>query len=188
MVEHKPVMLLAGSPIRLLNESGEAFKPLEAEDPVDLPFLSLVDGADQDQPEMLREAAHGAVQILHALASGTALREVDVSEIRFEGDAGYVIVTRTGMPVRLGREDFAVRLGRLERAARSGSLPLHALASVDLGLRDRLVAVPRAARSARRAVRKRVSSQPMAPEQRARVLELQGTPREKAADWGHASQ
>lgn len=188
VVEHKPVMLLAGSPIRLLNESGEAFKPLEAEDPVDLPFLSLVDGADQDQPEMLREAAHGAVQILHALASGTALREVDVSEIRFEGDAGYVIVTRTGMPVRLGREDFAVRLGRLERAARSGSLPLHALASVDLGLRDRLVAVPRAARSARRAVRKRVSSQPMAPEQRARVLELQGTPREKAADWGHASQ
>jgi len=188
VVEHKPAMLLAGNPIQLINESGAAFKVLAPEDSVDLPFLSVADGAAVQQPEELREAAHGAIQILHALASGTALRELDVSEIRFEGDSGYVVVTRTGMPVRLGREDFAVRLGRLERAARSGSLPLHALASVDLGLRDRLVVVPRAARSARRAVRKGVSAQPMAPEQRARVLELEGTPREKAADWGHAGQ
>ena len=96
-----------------------------------------------------------------------------------------MVLTRSGMPVRRGREDFAVRLGRLERAARSGALPLHALASVDLGLRDRLVAVPRSARSARRAVRKKVSTQPMAPAQRAQVLELQGTPRAQAVDWSN---
>gem|GEM_PF-500177 len=188
VVEHKPVMLLASSPMQLLNERGEAFKTVAAQDPIDLPFLTLASGDEEADSESLREAAHGAVQILRALASGTALRQADVSEIRFEGDAGYVVVTRTGLPVRVGREDFAVRLGRLERAARSGSLPLHALASVDLGLRDRLVVVPDSGRRARKAVRKGVTTQPMGPEQRARVLELQGTPRARSADWGHASQ
>jgi cell division septal protein FtsQ len=186
VVEHQAVMLLASSPMKLLNESGVAFKELEPGDPVDLPFLSIAgDEVDVADPVQLKEASRGAVQILHALSSGTALRAVDVSEIRYEGEAGYVIITRTGLPVRVGREDFAVRLGRLERAARSGDLPLHALASVDLGLRDRLVAVPQAAPSARRAVRKRVVSQPLAPSQRERVIQMETARRELVPSrWG----
>ena len=189
VVEHQPVMLLASAPMKLLNESGVAFKDLEPGDPVDLPFLSFADDEiDLSDPAQLKEASRGAVQILHALSSGTALRDVDVSEIRYEGEAGYVVITRTGLPVRVGREDFAVRLGRLERAARSGGLPLHALASVDLGLRDRLVAVPQAAPSARRAVRKRVVSQPLAPSQRERVIQMEKARREPVpSNWGTAT-
>jgi len=190
VVEHKPVLLLGSNPIKLVNESGVAFKELEAHDPVDLPFLTVAE-ADVELigPEQLREASRGAVQILHALSSGTAITDRDVSEIRYEGEAGYVIITRTGLPVRVGREDFAARLGRLERAARSGSLPLHVLASVDLGLRDRLVVVPQAARKARRAVRKKVVSQPIAPQQREQVMQMKKLRRDLLAPetWEAAS-
>jgi cell division septal protein FtsQ len=189
VVEHKPVLLLGSSPIKLVNESGVAFKELEAQDPVDLPFLTVADAdVDLSDPEQLRQASRGAVQILHALSSGTALTDADVSEIRYEGEAGYVVVTRTGLPVRVGREDFAARLGRLERAARSGALPLHVLASVDLGLRDRLVVVPQAARKARRTVRKRVVSQPIAPQQREQVMQMKKLRRDLPPEnWEAAS-
>ena len=51
-------------------------------------------------------------------------------------------MTRSGLPIHIGSEDFAARLGRLERAVASGDLPLEAVASVDVSLRDRLVVVP----------------------------------------------
>ncbi len=189
VVEHEPVLLLASAPMQLLNEAGEAFKQLEASDPIDLPFLTVHgQAADLSDPAQLQEASRGAVQILHALSSGNALSQVDVSEIRFEGAAGYVVVTRTGLPIRVGREEFAARLGRLERAAGSGALPLHALASVDLGLRDRLVAVPLAARSARRVVRNRVAAQPIAPQQREQVIEMEQARLPAVPDlWGTAT-
>ena len=188
VVEHEAVMVLGDEPLMLMNESGEVFKQVQPGDPIDLPFLTLEDRGLAERPAELRQIGQGAVQILRALDSGTALREVDVSEIRFEGEAGFVVLSRTGLPVRLGREDFAVRLGRLERAVRGGALPLHALASVDLGLRDRLVAVPRDARSARKAFSKGLSKQPMGPAARARVLELEGSPRTRISGWDSAAQ
>ena len=65
-------------------------------------------------------------------------------------------MTRNGLPIHIGSEDFAARLGRLERAVASGDLPLEAVASVDVSLRDRLVVVPRSSKKARKRMQQAV--------------------------------
>ncbi len=171
VVEHRPVLLLAGAaPLRLVDDAGRAFKPLAPGDPVDLPVLTILGEATD---EVVADAASGSLDVLHALSAGRAVAASDVSELRYEPDDGFTLVTRTGLPVRLGRRDFSDRLGRLERAVQSGDLPLDALASVDVGLRDRLVAVPLTTRKARRTLRQKVEEQRVDHADRQRMLHLQ---------------
>lgn len=182
VVEHRPALLLAGPSLRLLDEQGHAFKVREAGEPADLPVLTGVPHVDgEPDEEALVAATAGALEILHALGPGRALGQHGVSEIHWEGEAGWSVVTRDGLPIHLGERDFGARLTRVERAVTSGRLPLDAIASIDAGLRDRLVAVPRARKSARRAVKKVLESQPVPKRDRARLLHLeriQGDPDE----------
>jgi cell division septal protein FtsQ len=170
VVERRPALLLAAGGLQLVDDQGVAFKTVGANDPVDLPVIAL-DPSASDQERA--DAAAGALEVLRALTAGRALTQTDVSEIRYDADDGFTLVTRAGLPVRLGRRDFADRLGRLERAVDLGSLPLDALAEVDLGLRDRLVAVPLTTRTARRQIRERIEEQPIDTTRRRRMLHLQ---------------
>lgn len=166
--EHRPALLLPGTPLRLVDDRGVAFKDWEPGEPFDLPLLTGVT-AEAD----LAAAADGAIDVLNALRGGRVLDTGSVSEIRWDAEDGYAVVTRAGLPVRLGRRDFAARLDRVERAVGAGRLPLDALASVDAGLRDRLVAVPRTHKKARTAVRRVLESQPVPTRDRARLLHLE---------------
>jgi cell division septal protein FtsQ len=171
VVEHRPALLLVDGGLKLVDERGRAFKALESGDPADLPLLSI-DGWTGDA-ERLERAALGALDILRAARAGRAVRASDVSEIRWEGEGrGFSVVTRAGLPVVLGTEDFAARLGRVERAVASGRMPLDAVASIDAGLRDRLVAMPRARPKARKTLRKAVEAQPVQTVQRNRMIHL----------------
>ncbi len=181
VVEHRPVFLMAGADLRLVDDQGRPFKPLDGEGPADLPVLAL---APDLGPDEQAHAATGALEILRALAAGRALTATDVSEVRYDPDDGFALVTRGGLPVRLGRRDFADRLGRLERAVHTGSLPLDALASVDVGLRDRLVAVPLTTRKAERQIRKRVEEQPIDQDRRRRMLHLERIRRSIGSEGG----
>ena len=174
VVEHRPALLLAGPALRLLDEQGKAFKIREAGEPVDLPILTGVPhGLDgEPEPDALAAATAGALEVLHALGPGRAVGQLGVSEIRWEGQSGWSIVTRDGLPIHLGERDFGARLSRIERAVDAGRLPLDAIASIDAGLRDRLVAVPRAQRGAARVVRQVLESQPVPKRDRARLLHL----------------
>lgn len=167
--EHQPAMLLVEDGIHLVDEKAAVFKPLQAGDPADLPVLTLGEGLDSDGRD---RATSGALDLLRALASGRVLTAADVSEIRYEAHGGFTLVTRSGLPVRLGSRDFALGLGRLERAVQTGHLPLDAVASVDAGLRDRLVAMPLATGRARRQLRERLQAQPVDADGRERMLHL----------------
>lgn len=169
VVEHRPALLLAGPSMQLIDDRGVAFKTLSPGDPVAMPVLSI-DGPST--PEIVAEASRGALEVLHALSSGRAIGVAQVSELRYESGEGFTLVTLAGLPVRLGRRDFAARLGRIEAAVSTGALPLDALASVDAGLRDRLVAVPLKTGHARRTVRERVREQPVEEASRRRMLHL----------------
>jgi len=173
VVEHVPALILASHPLKLVDQRGAVFKKLGGSDPFDMPLLT-VHGSELSLADatVQREATRLGLQALRALEAGQSIGVADISEIRYEGEAGLSLITRSGLPIHLGRRDFALRLGRLERAVQAGSLPMTAMASVDLGLRDRLVVVPRAARSAQRAVRKQVDAQPISAAHRARMVHL----------------
>jgi len=171
VVEHRPALLLVDNGLHLVDEQGRAFKTLEAGDPADLPLLEVAGLADD--PELLPRASLGALDILRAARAGRALRASDISEIRWEGEGkGFSVVTKAGLPIALGRQDFAARLGRLERAVASGQLPLDAVQRIDAGLRDRLVALPRARAEAKKTLRKAVEAQPVRKVQRNRMIHL----------------
>jgi len=168
-VERRPALLLAGVSLKLVDDRGRVFKSHEPRDPVDFPVLSIEGEVDR---ATRNEALEGAIAILHALAAGRVVTTPQLSEIRFSEAEGFTLVTRAGLPIQVGREDFSARLGRLERAVGTGELPLDAVASVDVSLRDRLVVVPRSTKKARRVLQQKVKTQPVAKERRSRMLHL----------------
>ncbi len=183
VVERRPALILADGGLQLIDDRGVAFKPLERGDATDLPILAI---EGSSSPEAVAEATRGALQILQAASAGTALRDRDISELRWEASRGYTLVTRAGLPIRVGREDFAARLGRLERAASSGGLLLDHLAELDLALRDRIVAVPRTQPKARKQLAKRIAEQPVKADARTLMLHLQRVQTDDADLFGGA--
>ncbi len=166
VAERRPTMILGSGGLHLVDESGVVFKALERGDPSDLPLLS----AEEGQVEL---AAAAALEALHALGSGDAVRPEDISELRWHAEDGLTLVTRAGLPIRLGRQGYAARLSRLERAVAAGGLPLEALKEIDAALRDRVVAVPLSKPKARKQVAERIKAQPVKQNSRALMLHLQ---------------
>ena len=169
VVERRPALLLAGVSLKLVDDRGRIFKSHQPSDPVDFPVLSIEGVVDRSTRQ---RALGGAIEILHSLAAGRVVTRPQLSEIRFSETEGFTLVTRGGLPIQVGNEDFSARLGRLERAVGTGELPLGAVASVDISLRDRLVVVPRSTKNARRVLQHKVRSQPVAKEGRSRMLHL----------------
>lgn len=167
--ERRADLLLAGRPVRLLDERGEAFKTLAVGDPVDLPVLAGV--PDTAPPELIATVASAARDVLAALDGSGPVERRDVAEVRWDEDDGFALLLRDGVPVRLGKSDFGPRLARLQRALVGGKLPLQAVAAVDLSLWDRMVVVPKIA-DAGGALRSRLEGQALTAAQRARLLEL----------------
>jgi cell division septal protein FtsQ len=175
VAERRPALILGSGGLHLVDESGVVFKPLETGDPSDLPLLSAA-------PEEVPAAARAALDLLHALSSGQAVRAEDVSELRWHAVDGITLVTRAGLPIRLGRQNYPARLSRLERAVAAGGLPLDALAEIDAALRDRVVAVPLSRPKARKQVAERIKKQPVKQGARALMLHLQRVTADDDAD------
>lgn len=175
VAERRAALILGSGGLHLVDERGVVFKPLERGDPSDLPLLSA-------EPEDVAVAAQAALEVLHALQNGDAVRPETLSELRWRDVEGLTLVTRAGLPIRLGRQDFAARLSRLERAVAAGGLPLDALSEVDAALRDRVVAVPLARPKARQQVAARIQAQPVKPGSRALMLHLNRVARDNDED------
>ncbi len=171
VVEHRPALILSHDGLQLVDDEGVAFKGLHAGDPADLPVLTGMERFASVDSDDARRALLGALDVLHSLSASGPVSRPTVSEIRWEGDDGWSITTRSGLPVRLGRQDFGARLGRLERAIARGGLPLTAIASIDVGLRDRLVVVPKKTKNAKRTVVRAVEAQPVPAADRSMHLE-----------------
>jgi cell division protein FtsQ len=175
VAERRPALVLGSGGLHLVDTAGVVFKALEKGDPADLPLLT----ADPDQVAV---ASAAALDALDALKNGHAVRPEDVSELRWHAEDGLTLVTRAGLPVRLGRQGYAERLSRLERAVAAGGLPLDALAEIDAALRDRVVAVPLRQPKARKQVAERIQAQPIPQGSRALMLHLQRVARDTDAD------
>jgi cell division protein FtsQ len=173
VVERRPALILVRDGLHLVDDGGTPFKELRSGDPADFPVLTGLDAfegtLDSDEE---RQVLAGALDVLHSLSASGGVSRPTVSEIHWEGDDGWTLITREGLPIRLGRRDFGARLGRLERAIARAGLPLSAIASIDVGLRDRLVVVPKKTKAAKRNVVKVVREQPVPAADRARLVHL----------------
>ncbi len=114
--EREPVALLADAKWAIVDDTHEAFKKLDREDPIDrlleLPLITGLEPAD-----LRRERGRRWLdRALHA--TGLYRRfELDedatLSEIHVDQTMGVSLVTEDGTEIRLGRDHYRQRLGRL---------------------------------------------------------------------------
>jgi len=113
--ERRAVALFAAGQLQLVSDEGLLFKPLEPNDPCDLPVITGLDPnlRTQDEPAF-SSALLGAVALLHDYQDAGLLRRETVSEVHIESDGGlslYLGVDATY--VRLGKPPFRKKLERL---------------------------------------------------------------------------
>ena len=124
-----------------LDSNGEAFKPLNFGDALDLP---VVTGFSEEQlnadPAGTREALKGACELLAALKEHGSFILADVSEIHYDKVRGYTLFTTAGaLPIKVGTGDFAAKLSRFARIYQSLMAQRVGLQYIDLYYNDRIV-------------------------------------------------
>ncbi|MFN7144664.1 MAG: cell division protein FtsQ/DivIB [Myxococcota bacterium] len=124
----------------LVDTEGTPFRKADAAD-LDHPVITGLTLAVADaEPALARRIVHDALGILDAASGRAGLREHDISEVRFDAEAGYTLALRNGGEVLLGFQE-STALSRLDALASRGvdlSRPLR----VDLGSPTTAVVTP----------------------------------------------
>lgn len=132
--------LLLLDELYLVDTEGTPFRKADAAD-LDHPVITGLPLALADaEPALARRIVHDALGILDAASGRAGLREDDISEVRFDAEAGYTLALRNGGEVLLGFQESAA-LSRLDALASRGvdlSRPLR----VDLGSPRTAVVTP----------------------------------------------
>lgn len=116
VAERTPMMILALDRLYYVDGDGSPFKLLAPGDAYDLPVLTGLDREDLlARAELARDAISGALVLLDSLSEkDSPLGPSDVSEIGWDEDEGYSVVTVSGrLTVRFGRGDYGDKLARL---------------------------------------------------------------------------
>jgi cell division protein FtsQ len=101
--------------IYLVSESGEVFKRLEAEDPIDLPAITGIDDERFTRDSAWRNSVVlAAVALLHDYRGAGLFRRAPIAEIHVETDDGLSLYAGDDpLYVRLGRGPYREKLRRL---------------------------------------------------------------------------
>lgn len=116
VAQRTPRMILALDRLYYVDAAGSPFKLLSPGDAYDLPVLTGLDREDLlSRAELARDAISGALVLLDSLSSkASPLPPSDVSEIAWDEDEGYSVVSVSGrLTVRFGRGDYGDKLARL---------------------------------------------------------------------------
>ncbi|MEY4577979.1 MAG: hypothetical protein RL701_2682 [Pseudomonadota bacterium] len=113
--ERRAVALMAAGELNLVSDEGLLFKPLEPNDPVDLPVITGLDPNLHTQDEQAQSSALlSAVALLHDYQDAGLLRRETISEIHVESDGSLSLYLGLDATyVRLGRPPFRQKLERL---------------------------------------------------------------------------
>ncbi len=96
----RALLLLDG--LYLVDTEGTPFRRADP-DQLDHPILTGIPPALADSdPALARRIVHDALGILDAAPGRAGLREVDISEVRFDAESGYTLALRNGGEVLLG--------------------------------------------------------------------------------------
>ncbi|HKP60760.1 MAG TPA: FtsQ-type POTRA domain-containing protein [Polyangiales bacterium] len=113
--ERHAIALLAAQQLYLISEEGQAFKPLSAGDPADLPLITGLDAAAIERDK--RAAAADLIDAVGLLREYTAAglgRREPISEIHVEADGSLsCYVGADATRVQLGKPPYQPKLRRL---------------------------------------------------------------------------
>lgn len=115
VVEHVPVAMVSLGDLYLLDETGEPFKRVQAQDAIDLPLVTGIDREDYvDHPERAAARIARALEVARAYGASGLARTARLSEVRVE-DEGTTVVTGAGEEARLGEAPLDEQLERLSQ-------------------------------------------------------------------------
>jgi len=124
-----------------VDNAGEVFKMLDADDQLDYPVITGIDRQYLlDNPDQTQGCLDLALQLMNELDSRDLFNLDDVSEIHYDQQEGIILHTRIGgVPVRMGTFGFSVKLNRLEKIYSDLEPRLMALEYIDLNVSDRVI-------------------------------------------------
>jgi cell division protein FtsQ len=118
VTEHEPAAVVAiDDKLFLASRNGEFFKEASAEDPLDLPVLTGISGAEvaRDREGVERSVVR-ALDVVDEVQKTTLAQRYPVEEVHLEADGTLSLVVGTdGIALHLGRPPFR---GKLEQAER----------------------------------------------------------------------
>lgn len=139
--ERKPVAIINLGYLYYLDEQGEVFKVLDADDSLDFP---VVTGFDYQKIKQCDSGCatdlHKVVALLQDLRQRQAFRLDQISEIHREAAGGFALFTLNGgVKIRLGRDQFGRKLNRLERIYTELEPRLPILDYIDLNVDEKVI-------------------------------------------------
>ena len=139
--ERQPVAIINLGYLYYLDNRGEVFKVLEANDSLDYPVITGFDYQKIEQRD--QQSAKALKQIVGLLAN---LRQRDkfglqqISEINRKANGGFTLFTLDeGVRIRLGKTDFKEKLDRLERIYDELQPRLSILDYIDLNVDEKVI-------------------------------------------------
>jgi cell division protein FtsQ len=113
--ERRAVALLALSDVFLVSDDGAVFKPVEEDDPIDLPVITGIDRGRFTRDRAFRTSVLFSVVALLSDYRGAGLAQGEpISEVHVERDDGLSLyIGEDATYVRLGDGPFRGKLGRL---------------------------------------------------------------------------
>ena len=139
--ERTPVAIINLGYLYYLDNRGEVFKVLEADDSLDFPVVTGFDYQKIEQHDaQSSEDLKQVVALLGDLRSREQFSLKQVSEVHREKSGGFALFTLDGgVKIRLGHEAFAKKLDRLERIYAELQPRLLILDYIDLNVDEKVI-------------------------------------------------
>jgi len=119
--EHQPVAVVSLGELYLLDDRGEPFKKLQADDALDLPLVTGVDREDYvKRPEGIASQLKQALEVAEAYADSEAGQGDPLSEIRLTGEGITLVTGEAGKEIHFGdgTDGMAGLQAKLQRLGR----------------------------------------------------------------------
>lgn len=139
--EQEPVAVAGMGYLYYLNANGDIFKLLTEGDRLDYPVFTGVSEDDLSKdPAGSKEAFKSMLSLVDLLKGRQLLKLEDISEVHYDKGYGLTIfMADRGVPVRLGRSDFAEKLERLGRIYATLQQQMPTVQYIDLDYSDKIV-------------------------------------------------
>jgi len=124
-----------------VDKNGAIFKGLTAGDRLDYPVIT---GMNRqfflDEPQQAKDLLQQGVALIEQLAERNEFSIDEVSEVNIDAKDGFTLTTcRGGIPIRLGRSNFAGKLARLESIYDEIRPRTGVIRGIDLNVTDRVI-------------------------------------------------